>query len=82
MPLCFMCLAPSFLPSRGGAVTRIPESKRRRAVTAGWKELKSKTRLVGRYTIWALGIGHRDMRVRIDSGHRPKFLQETISLYI
>ena len=25
-----MCLAPSFLPSRGGAVTRIPESKRRR----------------------------------------------------
>ena len=26
----FMCLAPSFLPSWGGAVTRIPKSKRRR----------------------------------------------------
>ena len=27
-----MCLAPSFLPSQGGAVTRIYESKRRRYV--------------------------------------------------
>ena len=31
--MCLHSLAPSFLPSPGGAVTRIPESKRRRYVT-------------------------------------------------
>ena len=36
----FMCFAPSFLRSPGGAVTRIPESKQSR-LPLSWNELSN-----------------------------------------